>query len=229
MSRYVKKLPSNQPVTAKDYNALLDLIQSERIACVGPGIAITRGAAGVSLTIDNALLRTRRSEELPANDKSNANVGWFFGKILAANIHGGLKSPQSVNPQDSEDHINVYKYNFIQVVRDGMTQPNFYPNGWKTFDGALQGLCYNTIEMNNPGFVSAIDTSTTPPTATGTYGAGLHGNGIDTTGSVSSTNMAIQPIPVGTVVIIYSTLVKTMQGNMTEYYCQYENGVDGSC
>lgn len=229
MSRYVKKLPSNQSVTAKDYNALLDLIQSERIACVGPGIAITRGAAGVSLTIDNTLLRSRRSEGNTTNENTNINGGWFFGKITAATIHGGVKSPQSVNPLDSSDHINVYKYTFIQVIRDAMTQPNYYPNGWKTFDGGQQGYCYNVIEMANPGYEATIDTSTVPPTATGTYGAGLHGNGVDTTGSISSTGMTVQPIPVGTVVIIYSTLVKTMQGNITEYYCQYENGLDGSC
>jgi hypothetical protein len=68
-----------------------------------------------------------------------------------------------------------------------------------------------------------------PPTATGTWGEGLHGNGVDTTGSIANTSMTIQPIPVGTIVVIFPILVKKMQGNVTEYYCQYENGVDGSC
>jgi len=228
MSKIVRRLSSGQRVTGKDFNDLLEYVMSERIAAVGPGIAITRGAAGVTINVDAALRKQRAAASMQTDVPTTTAGAWFFGEITTADVFRKT-SPQSTNPLDATQHINVWQYGFKQVARNGMTDPYPYPNGWYEVIGGIAGTCYNLIEMGNPGYDVTTDTTTVPPTTLATYGKGLHGNGVDTEGSIASTAMEIQPIPAGTILFVYPVTVKKTTGNVTEYWVQYENGVDGAC
>lgn len=223
-------MPEAASVKGADFNRLLDYVAAVQIAAVGPGLSVAKGASGVVLNVD-ASLRKQRSTSTSDSMENAASQQWFFGRIESYQIFGGLRDPQSVDPTDATNHINVWEYTFVEVGRKGMTDDKPYPasTAWGEVSGGKSGILYNLIELNNPGYVASVDRTTTPPTATGTYGQGLHGDGVDTTGSISSTGMEIQPIPEGTIVIVYPLQTRLISGIVTEYYTQYENGVDGEC
>lgn len=227
MSKAVRRKSPNDVMRGADFNELLEMLISERIATVGPGISVSRGAAGVAINVD-AALRKQRAYGSTITDTSKTEQQWIFGRIKSASIFRAL-SPQSTNPLDPTDHIYVWAYTFEQVKRNGMLDPYPYPNGWYAVSGGIIGTCYNLVEMGNPGYENVVDRSTTPPTSTPVYGKGVHGNGVDTEGSIAATSMTVQACPVGTIVILYPTTVKLISGTTTEYYFQYENGVDGAC
>ncbi len=55
-------------------------------------------------------------------------------------------------------------------------------------------------------------------------GAGLEGNGVDIDGADFPAGFELMPVPVGAFV-----WMRAVKGALTEYWFQYENGIDGEC
>jgi hypothetical protein len=96
-----------------------------------------------------------------------------------------------------------WTYNFTEVIK---TAAGF--GGWTDKSGGLTGTgtLRNLIEDQNGT----------------TAGGGVLGNGVDVD---NLGTFEPQPIPTGTRIEIWAVSV----AGATEYWCQYENGVDGAC
>jgi hypothetical protein len=79
--------------------------------------------------------------------------------------------------------------------------------GWATLSGGRSGTARNTIEDGNSG--------------SGTLGNGVAVSNLDT----DDYTFTLQPVPDDVIVWVE----EVDQGGSTEYWFQYENGVDGSC
>ena len=99
--------------------------------------------------------------------------------------------------QNSTDYIWKYELLPVQVigVRNNLEAGNYV-------------YAYNIIELNNPA-----------------GGSGVHGNGVDTSADAWLVNYDIIPCPVGTLVMLWRTLLIPDVG----YIFSYANGVDGTC
>lgn len=105
---------------------------------------------------------------------------------------------------NSRDGTNWrWTYSFVQVEK---TAAGF--GGWTDKSGGLTGTntLRNLIEDQNGT----------------TAGGGVLGNGVDVD---NLSGLTPQPIPTGTRIEIWPVAV----AGTTEYWCQYENGIDGTC
>jgi len=102
----------------------------------------------------------------------------------------------------SADGTNRWSYSFTEVYKATAGY-----GGWATLSGGKSGTARNTIEDGNSG--------------SGTLGNGVAVSSLDT----DDYTFTLQPVPDDRVVWVE----EVDQGGSTEYWFQYENGVDGSC
>ena len=126
--------------------------------------------------------------------------GKGFGRILS-NTGGRIIARISGNTRDGSNWR--WTYSFVQVEK---TAAGF--GGWTDKSGGLTGTntLRNLIEDQNGT----------------TAGGGVLGNGVDVD---NLSGLTPQPIPTGTRIEIWPVTV----GGATEWWCQYENGIDGTC
>jgi len=103
---------------------------------------------------------------------------------------------------NAADGTNRWKYTFVEVE-----QTTAEYGGWTTLASGRAGTARNLIEDINSA-------------------AGVQGNGVDL-GHLDTTDytFALQPAPANVIVRMW----EVPYGTMTEYWFQYENGVDGTC
>jgi len=102
----------------------------------------------------------------------------------------------------SADGTNRWSYSFTEVYK---TTAGY--GGWATLSGGRTGTARNTIEDGNTG--------------SGTLGNGVAVSNLDT----DDYTFTLQPAPDDVIVRVR----EVDHGGSTEYWFQYENGVDGSC
>ena len=102
----------------------------------------------------------------------------------------------------SADGTNRWSYSFVEVYKATAGY-----GGWATKSGGKSGTARNTIEDGNSG--------------SGTLGNGVAVSSLDT----DDYTFTLRPIPDDRVVWVE----EVDQGGATEYWFQYENGIDGSC
>jgi len=102
----------------------------------------------------------------------------------------------------SADGTNRWSYSFVEVYKATAGY-----GGWASLSGGRSGTARNTIEDGNSG--------------SGTLGNGVAVSNLDT----DDYTFTLQPVPGDVIVWVR----EVNQGGTTEYWFQYENGVDGSC
>ena len=102
----------------------------------------------------------------------------------------------------SADGTNRWSYSFVEVYKATAGY-----GGWATKSGGKSGTALNTIEDGNSG--------------SGTLGNGVAVSSLDT----GDYTFTLQPVPDDVIVWVR----EVDQGGTTEYWFQYENGIDGSC
>ena len=102
----------------------------------------------------------------------------------------------------SADGTNRWSYSFVEVYKATAGY-----GGWATLSGGKSGTARNTIEDGNSG--------------SGTLGNGVAVSSLDT----DDYTFTLQPVSDDVIVWVE----EVDQGGTTEYWFQYENGVDGSC
>jgi len=139
---------------------------------------------------------------LPANQPSAPEFSTFAPSII-----GRITS-------SSQDGPNRWVYGFVEVEK---TKPGY--GGWTPVDGGVEDVVRNLIEDMN---------SDTP----GSY----LGNGLPVNSLVTDTaTFELLPIPVGAIVMIAIVSLpdeeseEEGEAETVEYWCQYENAVDGGC
>lgn len=101
------------------------------------------------------------------------------------------------------DDTNQWTYNFLEVVKSSAGY-----GGWTARTGGRTGTARNMFEDMNDG-------------------VGIEGNGIDVDGTDFPAGFSIQPVPDGTVVMMYRVL-EAATGTQ-EFWFDYVNAVDGTC
>ena len=100
---------------------------------------------------------------------------------------------------------NIWNYTCTKVHKTGIT--GYETGAWFAVWDTPQPA-FNLIEFGNSG-------------------VGVQGNGVDIDGADFPETFALQPCPVGTLVMMYTIQLPLSAG--IEYWFQYENGVDGTC
>ena len=101
------------------------------------------------------------------------------------------------------DSTNRWTYSFVEVVKKTAGY-----GGWSTRTGGRTGTARNMFEdMNN--------------------GAGIEGNGINVDGTDFPAGFAVQPVPAGTIVMVYRVLEAS--AGAQEFWFDFVNAVDGEC
>ena len=130
-------------------------------------------------------------------------------------IHGALEPPEE-DSTTSEVFVariasavayvdNIWNYTCLKCHKTGIE--GYETGGWLA-DWITPLSCYNLIEYGNSG-------------------VGVQGNGVDVDGTDFPATFALQPCPVGTLVLMY-TVRRSISENI-EYWFQYESGIDGTC
>lgn len=226
--KYLKRFPPGAVVRGADLNALIDAIAETQIKC-GPGLSVKRTACGTMLSIDSTPLDRKHSSRI-------TGIAMFPAIILAR--LGAADNVVIGEPLTAE---NQWRYTWHQcdeqlapigadsIPIDGdygsipveqVYATDYVGYGWafertdewyraETYTNGLpyRGDCYNLCEARNSAW-------------------GTQGNGVDIEAlQTTSPNMAIQPVPNGTAVIVH--IVNGPSGSA--YWFSYENGIDGSC
>lgn len=97
--------------------------------------------------------------------------------------------------------VKQWTYAFVEVEK---TDAGY--GEWTDKSGGLTGTLMNLIEDQNGA-------------------SGLYGNGVNSSNLIGTFD--IQPIPDDTRVLV--TKVTDLEDGSTEYWTQYENGIDGAC
>lgn len=243
MSGRRKRLSPNAIVRGADYNALLDLLEANQNIRVGPGLQMHRTAGGTFISQMNRgepQFQGRRGDDkiggggnvitfpavildslgwqdnvtLPPLPPANKYVwrylvhmcNWWMpeGDRFIQPMDATLASPGSPNLYAMPWAQSGWGWSF---VRDH----DYYMGGGMLFNGVpVRGWAWNTVEHYNNGLLSF-----------------QQGNGVDMmTLQQTNPNLDIQPVPVGTVV-----MVTAMGTEETGFTCLfgYENGIDGIC
>jgi hypothetical protein len=202
--------------TRKEFNDFVKYVEG-RLPLVGPGLEGKQTSAG---HIISAVKQAQNNIVGDVTYNPPAQPLWFFGRVTAAEY-----TTEDVDA-DTGRRIAKWTYTIIPV---GKSEDNA---GWEDITIKIYSIstsanvdcdevtAYNLIEQNNPG------------TSGGHTGSGLHGNGIDTSNADLPDGLIIQPVPVGTKVVVYRAVhaLSTPPGRFSEtHYIQYENGLDGSC
>lgn len=101
------------------------------------------------------------------------------------------------------DSTNRWTYSFVEVVKKTAGY-----GGWSTRTGGRTGTARNMFEDMNDG-------------------AGIEGNGINVDGTDFPAGFKMQPVPAGTVVMVYRVLEAS--AGAQEFWFDFVNAVDGTC
>lgn len=101
------------------------------------------------------------------------------------------------------DSTNRWTYSFVEVVKKTAGY-----GGWSTRTGGRTGTARNMFEDLNDG-------------------TGIEGNGINVDGTDFPAGFTMQPVPAGTVVMVYRVLEAS--AGAQEFWFDFVNAVDGTC
>jgi hypothetical protein len=193
-------------------NKLIAAFNSGQRMIVGPGLEAYQGSGGTILSEMRHPLDIVRSAVKPPSEgggNGTSSNTYFFARI---NSYTAL-------PDVNGKHVNQWNYDFTEVVKlpsgyetpqyvsfRRMAQSQMLGMNWGAKTNGRGGTCYNFRENQN-------------------YVDGIQGNGIDLSNTDLPTGFAIQPCPVGEIVVMYQ--IATTEGN--EYWFDYSNAYDGSC
>lgn len=194
--------------------ALNRLIQSHNNGqrmIVGPGLEMYQGAGGTIISEmrhPNDIIRAAVSPE-QGSGTPGAGLSVFFARI----------NSYTAEPAVDGKPVNQWVYDYVEVEKlpGGYETPQYLDfrrksqdqmlgMQWAAKTNARSGECYNFRENQN-------------------YIDGIQGNGIDLDNPDLPAGFAIQPCPIGEIVVMYQ--VATAEGN--EYWFNYYNAFDGSC
>jgi hypothetical protein len=191
-------------------NKLQHAVTNGQRVTIGPGLESYQGAGGT--VISQMRMQTdfiRASSEPNAGTGTVTGLSTFFARI---NSYTALDEVDGLP-------VNQWYYDFTEVEKEPggyetpqyvafrrLPQSSMLGKNWTTKTNGRGGTCYNFRENQN-------------------YKDGIQGNGIDLDNADLPAGMAIQPCPVGEIVVMYQ--VPTTEGN--EYWFDYPNAFDGSC
>lgn len=161
------------------------------------------------------LLRCRVYAVGPGMCMASNSAGTYIGLTSSPldSIHGALSPGNQATDSfwaritgNSPLGSNQWAYSFKRVHKN---LSGYDPGAWIADANQPDSpYAYNTLEMMNSDM-------------------GVQGNGVDISGEAFPETMDIQPCPTGAIVRVWGVYVASL--DQTEYWFQYENGIDGTC
>lgn len=184
------------------------VVNGQRVT-IGPGLESYQGAGGTIISEMRMRADMVRAAALPPTGNNGSSLPIFFARINGYTAY----------PEIGGVSVNQWYYDFVEVEKSAgayetpqyvewrrLPQASMLGMNWSAKTNGRGGTAHNLRENQN-------------------YVDGIQGNGIDLDNEDIPTGFAIQPCPVGEIVIMYQ--IATSEGN--EYWFDYSNAFDGSC
>ena len=160
------------------------------------------------------------AEEFERQDPETASVGGNATKIgKHIFVHESQDSMPILLPEESSFFATIDD----SAAMDG--EDNRWDYGWTEVEKATAGA---SGTWSAPTSGRSGTTTSTPAwnfIETINDDAGVQGNGVDIDGADFPAGFSVQPVPDNTLVRMHEVIVD----GTTEYWFQYENGIDGTC